>query len=221
MDFFSYSWSIREKFFEETIATLYMTFFSALIAGILGLILGVLLVVTRKGAVLESIWLNHILDKITNLLRAVPFIIMIALVAPITRQLVGSRIGETAAIVPMVFTCTPFFAKQVEQALSSIDRGLIEAALSMGDGPMDIIFGVYLREGIPHLIRATSITLISLLGLTTMAGTIGAGGIGNLAITVGYSRYKDDVTLVCLIIILLFVYLIQAIANWLIRKTSH
>lgn len=221
MGYFSYSRSIRDRILKETGTTLYMLFFSALISGIFGLIIGVILVVTNKGGILENKKLYSVIDKITNTFRAIPFVILLALIEPITRAIVHTRIGPTAAIVPLVFSTVPFFAKQVEQALAEVDPGVIEAAEAMGNSPFEIITSVYLREGLPSLIRASSITLISLLGLTTMAGTIGAGGIGNVAIAVGYNRYKDDVVLVCVIIILIMVFIIQALANKLIRKTSH
>ena len=161
------------------------------------------------------------MDKITNLFRAVPFIILLAVISPLTNLIAGTRIGPTAAIVPLVFSCVPFFAKQVEQALAEVDKGVIEAAEAMGNSPFEIITAVYLREGLPSLIRASAITLISLLGLTAMAGTIGAGGIGNLAIAVGYNRYKNDVVIISVIVILIIVYAIQGIANLIIKKTSH
>ncbi len=220
-EYFAYSWEIRDDFVSETLATIQMTLQSAFYAAIIGLALGVLLVVTSKGGILENRIVNSILDKLTNLFRAIPFIILVAVLADFTKGLVGTRIGNEAAIVPLAVSAIPFFAKQVEQALTSIDKGVVEAAQAMGDSPLDIIFSVYFREGLPQLIRAGSITLISLLGLTTMVGTIGGGGIGKLAINVGYNRYKDDVTLISLLIILILVYSIQGIANFLIRKTSH
>jgi D-methionine transport system permease protein len=221
MKFFEYSLSISDRIITEVQRTLYMLSVSAIISGIIGLAIGIILVVTNEGGILENKRLYSVLDKITNLFRAIPFVILLAFIAPLTRLIVSTRIGPTAAIVPLVFSSTPFFAKQVEQALAEVDPGVIEAAESMGDSPFEIIISVYLREGLPSLIRASSITLISLLGLTTMAGMIGAGGIGDLAISVGYKRYKDDVVLVSVIIILIIVYLIQGIANYLIKKTSH
>ncbi|MGO3017864.1 MAG: methionine ABC transporter permease [Anaerococcus sp.] len=221
MKFFEYSISIMDRIISDLWATLYMLLVSAVIAGVIGLAVGVILVVTNEGGILENKKVYSILDKITNLFRAIPFVILLAFISPLTRAIVGSRIGSTAAIVPLVFSTVPFFAKQVEQALAEVDRGVIEAAEAMGESPFNIIISVYLREGLPSIIRASSITLISLLGLTTMAGTIGAGGLGNLAIAVGYNRYKDDVVIVSVILILIIVYIIQAIANYLIRKTSH
>lgn len=221
MKFFEYTLQNPNKIITALGQTLYMLFFSAIFSGIFGLIIGISLVVTNEGGILENKKVYSILDKITNLFRAIPFIILVAFIAPLTKFIVNARIGSTAAIVPLVFSSTPFFAKQVEQALAEIDEGLIEASLAMGNSPMEIITSVYLREGLPALIRASSITLISLLGLTTMAGMIGGGGIGNLAIAVGYNRYKDDVVLISVLIILIIVYAIQALANYLIRKTSH
>lgn len=221
MEYFSYALSIKDRIFEDIGLTFYMLFLSAIFSGIFGLIIGVTLVVTNEGGILENKKLYSILDKITNLFRAVPFIILLAVISPLTNLIAGTRIGPTAAIVPLVFSCVPFFAKQVEQTLAEVDRGVIEAAEAMGNSPFEIITAVYLREGLPSLIRASAITLISLLGLTAMAGTIGAGGIGNLAIAVGYNRYKNDVVIISVIVILIIVYAIQGIANLIIKKTSH
>ncbi|MDU0944965.1 MAG: methionine ABC transporter permease [Anaerococcus vaginalis] len=221
MEYFDYALSIKDRIFEDIGLTFYMLFLSAIFSGIFGLIIGVILVVTNDGGILENKKVYSILDKITNLFRAVPFIILLAVISPITNLIVGTRIGPTAAIVPLVFSCVPFFAKQVEQALAEVDPGVIEAAEAMGNSPFEIITAVYLREGLPSLVRASSITLISLLGLTAMAGTIGAGGIGNLAIAVGYNRYKNDVVIISVIVILIIVYAIQGIANLIIKKTSH
>lgn len=221
MGFFDYSLSIKDRIVSDFKATLYMLIVSAIFAGLLGLILGVIMVVTDKDRILENKVVYSILDKLTNLFRAIPFVILLALIAPLTKVIVGTRIGATAAIVPLTFSTVPFFARQVEQALADVDGGKVEAAEAMGLSPAEIIIRVYLREGLPSLIRASSITLISLLGLTAMAGTVGAGGIGDLAIAMGYQRYKDDVVIVSVILILIIVYLIQGIANYLIRKTSH
>lgn len=221
MEYFSYALSIKDRIISEVGLTLYMLIFSGIISGVIGLFIGIILVTTNDGGILENKKIYSILDKITNLFRAVPFVILLAIIAPFTKLVIGTRIGPTAAIVPLVFSCVPFFAKQVEQALAEVDKGVIEAAEAMGDSPLEIILSVYLREGLPSLIRASSITLISLLGLTAMAGTIGAGGIGNLAIAVGYNRYKNDVVIVSVVIILILVYLIQGISNILIKKTWH
>lgn len=221
MGFFDYSWSIKDRIIEDFKTTLYMLFLSAIFAGIFGLIIGIIMVVTDHKRILENKIIYSILDKLTNIFRSIPFVILVALIAPITKEIVKTRIGPNAAIVPLVFSCVPFFARQVEQALASVEPGKIEAAEAMGASPFEIITRVYLREGLPSLLRAGSITLISLLGLTAMAGLVGGGGIGDLAIAVGYQRYKDDVVIVSVVLILIVVFLIQAIANHLIRKTSH
>lgn len=221
MGFFDYSWSIRDRIIEDFKTTLYMLFISAIFAGIFGLVIGIIMVVTDHKRILENKVIYSILDKLTNIFRSIPFVILVALIAPITKEIVKTRIGPNAAIVPLVFSCVPFFARQVEQALASVEPGKIEAAEAMGASPFEIITRVYLREGLPSLLRAGSITLISLLGLTAMAGLVGGGGIGDLAIAVGYQRYKDDVVIVSVVLILIVVFLIQAIANHLIRKTSH
>lgn len=221
MGFFDYSWSIRDRIIEDFKTTLYMLFISAIFAGIFGLVIGIIMVVTDHDRILENKVIYSILDKLTNIFRSIPFVILVALIAPITKEIVKTRIGPNAAIVPLVFSCVPFFARQVEQALASVEPGKIEAAEAMGASPFEIITRVYLREGLPSLLRAGSITLISLLGLTAMAGLVGGGGIGDLAIAVGYQRYKDDVVIVSVVLILIVVFLIQAIANHLIRKTSH
>lgn len=221
MGFFDYSWSIRDRILDDFKTTLYMLFFSAIFAGLFGLIIGTIMVVTDEDRILENKVLYSILDKLTNLFRSIPFVILLALIVPLTKAIVNTRIGPTAAIVPLVVSCVPFFARQVEQALASVDPGKIEAAEAMGDSPFQIITSVYLREGLPSLIRASSITLISLLGLTAMAGLVGGGGIGDLAIAMGYQRYKDDVVIVSVVLILIIVFFIQAVANSLIKKTSH
>ncbi|WP_099320250.1 methionine ABC transporter permease [Anaerococcus sp. Marseille-P3625] len=221
MGFFDYSLSIKDRIIEDFGTTLYMLFFAAIFSGLLGLCLGVIMVVTDKDRILENKFIYSFLDKFTNLFRSIPFVILLALIAPVTRAIVNTRIGPKAAIVPLVFSCVPFFARQVEQALADVDPGKIEAAQAMGASPFEIITRVYIREGLPSLIRASSITLISLLGLTAMAGLVGAGGIGDLAISMGYQRYKDDVVIVSVVLILIVVFIIQAVANHLIRKTSH
>ena len=221
MNFFKNAIAIKGDFVTETFATLYMVFVTAIIAGFIGLILGIVLTVTEKDGILENRAVNSILDKIINLLRSIPFIILLAILAPFTRLIVGTRIGETAAIVPLVFGTFPFFARQVQNALLETDRGIVEAAQSMGDSEFEIITRVYLRESLPGLIRVSALTLISLIGLTAMAGAIGAGGLGKLAIAQGYNRFQDDVTIVATLIILVIVYIIQGISNILIKKVSH
>lgn len=219
--YFSNVISIQGEIIESIWETLYMTVFTALIAGVLGILLGVTLVVTERGRILENQRLYSSLDRAVNVFRSVPFIIMLALIAPLTRLLVGTSIGTTAAIVPLVVGTVPFYSRQIQNALLEVDQGVIEAAESMGSSPSEIIFRVYLKEGLPSIIRASSVTIINLIGLTTMAGAIGAGGLGNLAISRGYNRNQMDVTLVATGVILIIVFASQFVGNYLEKKISH
>ena len=212
---------MKAEFIQATLETLYMTAVSALVAGILGLGLGVLLVVTQPQGILADGPSYQILDKLTNLLRSVPFIILLAVISPLTSYLVGTTVGTTASLVPLVFGIFPFYARQVQNALLDVDQGIVEAAQSMGSSPIAIIFRVYLKEGLPDLIRVSIVTVISLIGLTTMAGAIGAGGLGDIAISIGYARFENDVTFVAMIIILILVFAVQLFGDWLVKSVSH
>ena len=188
---------------------------------IFGTLYGVILTVTRRGDILENKVIYFILGKIIDLFRAIPFVILIFFLGPMTRIIAGTTIGLRGALFPLMVGTIPFFARQVESALAEIDRGLIEASQAMGSSPMEIIFRVYLKESIPGIIRATTITLISLIGLITMVGAVGGGGIGDFAIRYGYNSMQNDVTYVCVIILLLITTTIQGVGNILIRKTTH
>jgi D-methionine transport system permease protein len=201
--------------------TLVMMAISGSISFIIGLFLAIILTVTRKGNILENIPLWTVLDKVINFFRSVPFIILLALLIPVTRWIVGTAIGVKGAIVPLIFGTTPFFSRQMESALAEIDQGAIEAALSVGTSPAGIIFRVYLKESIPGIIRGITITFISLVGLTAMAGAVGGGGLGDFAIRYGYQRYQTDITIVTVIILVLIVTLIQALGTFLSKKATH
>ncbi|KZU80809.1 methionine ABC transporter permease [Lactiplantibacillus plantarum] len=212
---------MKAEFIQATLETLYMTAVSALVAGILGLGLGVLLVVTQPHGILADGPSYQVLDKLTNLLRSVPFIILLAVISPLTSYLIGTTVGTTASLVPLVFGIFPFYARQVQNALLDVDQGIVEAAKSMGSSPIAIIFRVYLKEGLPDLIRVSIVTVISLIGLTTMAGAIGAGGLGDIAISIGYARFENDVTFVAMIIILILVFAVQLFGDWLVKSVTH
>jgi D-methionine transport system permease protein len=201
--------------------TLYMLILPGIISFLIGIVLAFVLTVTRKEGILENLVIWTILDKLINFFRSVPFIILIALLIPLTRIIAGTAIGVKGAIVPLVFGATPFFTRQLESALAEVDRGSIEAAYSMGTGPLGIIFRVYLRESIPGIIRGATITLISLIGLTAMAGAIGGGGLGDFAIRYGYQRYQTDITVITVIALILLVTLIQWIGSRAADKHSH
>ena len=172
--------NVMEKlptFFEAIGDTMLMVVWSGAISFVLGLFLGILITVTKPGAILENKVVYHILDKLISLFRSIPFIILLTWVLPISRSLMGTAINVRGAIVPLVFGTVPFFSRQVESALAELDSGLIEAALSMGSSPVEIIFRVYLKESVASIARGTTITAISLLNLTAMAGVVGAGGL--------------------------------------------
>lgn len=212
---------IPDEFIKATIETLYMSFWSSLIGGILGVFFGVILVVTRPGGILEQRETFVLLDQIVNIVRSIPFIILLSLLVVFTRFIVGTSIGAKAALVPLTISVIPFFARQIEIALLEVDPGVIEAAESMGTSPLGIVFRVYLKEGLSGIVRVSALTFINIIGLTTMAGAVGAGGLGSLAITRGHNRYQTDVTFVAMLIILIFVFISQAISNLIIKKITH
>ena len=213
-------WSGQAGWGTAIYLTLYMTIIPFFIGGILGFIAGLLLGLTGPRGILENRLVFFVLDKVTSIFRAIPFIILLALINPFTRIIVGTGIGPTAALVPLSLAVFPFFARQVQVVLSELDRGVIEAAQASGATFWDIV-GVYLREGLPDLIRVTTVTLISLVGETAMAGAIGAGGLGNVALTYGYQRFNHDVTILATILILLLIFFIQFVGDFLTRKISH
>ncbi|BDD40255.1 methionine ABC transporter permease [Streptococcus ruminantium] len=200
--------------------TLYMTFASFAAGGFLGLISGLFLVLTGPRGVIANRLIYWILDKIASIFRAIPFIILLAAIAPVTRLIVGKSIGTEAALVPLALSVFPFFARQVEVVLSELDRGVIEAAQASGATFWDIVL-VYLREGLPDLVRVTTLTLVSLVGYTAMAGAIGAGGLGQVALSYGYLRYNHDVTFFATFLILVIIFAIQFVGDFLTRKISH
>lgn len=206
---------------EATGETLLMIVVAGIISLVIGIILGVILVVTKQGNILQNKPVFYVLDKLINITRSIPFIILLALAIPLTRALMGTAIGTKGSFVPLVIGTIPFFARQIESALSELDKGIIEAAEAMGSSPVEIIFRVYLRESIPNIVRATTITFVSLVGLTAMAGSVGGGGLGDLAIRYGYQRYQTDVTIVTVIILLILVNLIQGVGNRIIKRTTH
>lgn len=215
------AWPLREKFVEAIWETVYMLGLTIVWAGLLGLILGVIITVTSSNGILPNKVIFKILDAFINIFRSIPFIILLALLVNVTRAIVGSSIGATAASVPIIVGTIPFFARQVEIALLEVDPGVVEAAQAMGSSPFDIITRVYLREGLPALLRVSASTVINVIGLTAMAGAVGAGGLGTMAIARGYQRSRMDVILVSTVLILLIVFISQLIFNWLIRKVEH
>lgn len=203
------------------VQTVEMVGYTSLFSAGFGVIFGVILVVSQKGGLLENLPIFHLLDKLVNFFRSIPFIILVALLIPTTRKLVGTSIGVKGAIFPLTVATVPFFSRQIHSALCEIDAGMVEAARAMGLSPFSIIWRVYLREGLPGMIRGATITIVNIIALTAMAGTVGAGGLGDYAIRYGYQRVMTDVTVVTIIIVLLMVTFIQTIGTVLERKLTH
>ena len=212
---------IPDEFVTATLETIYMTVLTCLIAFILGIIVGIILVLTQPNGLKENRIFYSILDKIVNIFRSIPFVIMMALLVNVTRGIVGTSIGTTAAIVPLVFATVPFYARQIQNALVEVNPGVIEAAEAMGLSTWDIVSRVYLKESLPAIIRVSALSIITVIGITAMAGTIGGGGLGNLAITRGYNRFQGDVTLVSTLIILVLVFISQAVSDYMMKKVEH
>jgi ABC-type metal ion transport system, permease component len=210
-----------QEFLTSIKETLIMMGVAGIISFIFGLLFGIVLVVTKKGGILQNRLINFIIDKIVNIFRSIPFVIMLALIQPFSRLIVGTSIGLKGAMVPIVVGCIPFFIRQVDMALSDLDKGLIEAAQAIGASPLEIIYRVYLKESIPSLARSTTITLISLLGLTAMGGAVGGGGLGSFVIRYGYNRFMGDITIVSVIVILIIVSIIQFVGDFIVKKTTH
>ena len=200
--------------------TVYMVFFSTLFASILGFILGIVVTVTSpKGLKLNNI-LYNVLDLIINVLRSFPFIILIVFIIPLTRAIVGTPIGEAAAIVPLTIAAAPFVARIIESSLKEVDSGVIEAAKSFGASNTQIIFKVMLKEAVPSIISGLTLTIINIIGYSAMAGSVGAGGLGKVAISYGYQRYQTDVMIVTVIILIIMVQGLQSLGNYLYKKLS-
>lgn len=189
--------------------TLYMTFVSALFAYVLGLPLGVALIVTDKNGLKPMKALNTVLGWIVNIGRSIPFVILMLAIAPFTRLIVGKAFGTTATIVPLVVAAAPFVARMVEQSLNEIDHGVVEAARTMGASTFQIVWKVLLPESVPSLIRGVAVTVITLVGYSAMAGALGGGGLGDIAVRYGMHRYQYDVMMLTLVLIIIIVQVIQ------------
>ncbi len=221
LEFFPYTMKSLPMLWRSTVETLQMTFWSGSISFVLGLVLGILLIVTRRGGLMENRLVYEVLDKTINLFRSVPFIILLFCLLPLTRLISGTAIGVQGSIVPLVFGTVPFLARQMESALSEVSPGLVEAAQSMGCGRLDIICRVYLRESIPAMARGVTITLISLIGLTAMAGAVGAGGLGNFAYVYGQQRSRMDIIYSTVIVLVAIVTVIQLLGSLVARICKH
>ena len=195
-----------------------MVIVSMAIASAIGVPLGVLLHTTAKGQILENIFINQTIGSIVNAVRSIPFIILMVAIIPFTRLLVGSAIGTTAAIVPLVIASIPFIGRQVETSLKEVPSGLVEAALAMGATPAQIITKVLLPEAMPGIVSQLTTVIIALVGESAMAGAIGGGGLGDLAIRYGYQRFRPEVMLATVVVLIVLVQLVQFVGNTLAKK---
>lgn len=200
--------------------TIYMVFFTTLFASIIGFILGIVLIVTSPTGLKPNKVIYKVLDIIINILRSFPFIILMVFLMPVTKIIVGTRIGETAAIVPLTIASAPFIARVIESALKEVDPGVIEAAKAFGASNIQIIFKVMLKEAVPAIISGLTLTIISIIGYSAMAGSVGADGLGKIAISYGYQRNQTDIMNVTVILLIIVVQGLQSLGNYLYKKLS-
>ena len=198
--------------------TVYMVAVSMIISTILGIPLGVLLHTTSKGQILECIPFNRAIGTIVNAIRSIPFIILMVAIIPLTRFIVGSAIGTTAAMVPLVLASVPFISRQVETSLREIPYGIVEAAQSMGATPLQIIYKVFLPEAMPNIVAQLTTVIISLIGESAMAGAIGGGGLGDLAIRYGDQRFRPEIIIATVLVLIVMVQAVQFAGNQLAKK---
>lgn len=217
-DFASFFAQYGNLFLEGTRDTLVMTCASTFFAYVVGVPLGILLVVTGPGGLRPNRAVSTVIGWIVNIGRSVPFIILLVSLIPFTRLLVGTSLGVPGAMVPLVVTAAPFAARMVEQSLTEVDAGLVEAAQSFGASNAQIVWKVYLKETLPSLVRGVAITFVTLFGYSAMAGTVGAGGLGDIAIRYGYQRFQTDVMVFAVVLCVLMVILFQSLGDVLARK---
>jgi D-methionine transport system permease protein len=213
--------TIVSMLLEGTAATLYMTLVSTLFGYILGLPMGIVLTVTDKEGIRPNAAVYKILDFIVNVVRSVPFLILLILVIPLTKAIVGKSYGSSATIVPLVIAAAPFIARMVESSLKEVDKGVIEAAQSMGAGTFTIIWKVLLAEARTSLLVGVTIAVGTILGYSAMAGTVGGGGLGDIAIRYGYYRYQTDIMIVTIVILVVLVQILQGLGMMISKKLDR
>ncbi|WP_313153535.1 methionine ABC transporter permease [Lacrimispora sp.] len=198
--------------------TVYMLFWGLVLGSFLGIPLGILLTITRKGGILQNKVVYALINYTINIVRSVPYIILLVAIMPLTKIIVGTRIGTQAALVSLVFYITPFLSRLIESSLLEVDKGIIEAAEAMGATPVQVIWHFLLPEALGSLILSLTTGTIGLLGATAMAGAIGGGGVGNLALTYGYQQFNTPLMVATVIVLIVFVQLIQGIGNYLSKR---
>lgn len=200
--------------------TLYMVFYSALFAIIIGFILATILTVTSDNGLKPNKAIYRTLDFIINILRSVPFVILMIAIIPLTKFIVGKSIGVKAAIVPLTFAAAPFAARVIESALKEVDSGLIEAAKSFGANTMQILFKVMVKEALPSIVKGITLTIINLIGYSAMAGVIGAGGLGSVAMNYGLYRFQNDIMIYTVILLVIIVQIIETLGNVIYKNLN-
>ncbi len=198
--------------------TIYMTFLSTFLAYVIGLPLGVLLVTSEKGGILPMPKLNKVLNVIVNIVRSIPFLILLIALIPFTRFVIGTTIGSTAVVVPLVIAAAPFIARLIESSIKEVDKGVIEAAISMGCSPFQIISKVMIPESVPSLLMGVAIATTTILGYSAMAGIVGGGGLGDIATRFGLYRYQNDIMIVTVVLLVLVVQVTQEIGMKIANK---
>ena len=209
------------EFIDSFVQTVIMVAVTGVISVILATLIAVTRALTEPAGLKPNAVVFNIVDKLINLFRSIPFIILAAALVPVTRALVGTAIGTKGAIFPLIIGITPFFSRQIQSALAGVDVGLVEAAESMGMSVTKIVYRVYLREAIPSIIRVSVIAIVSLVGLTAIVGIVGGGGLGDFAIRYGYQRYMLDATYATVIVLVVFIGIIEFIGRQLVEITEH
>ena len=214
-------YDILQLLLNATGETLYMVLLAGLFTLLIGLPLGVLLFISRRGGLFPLPRLNRALGGVINLGRSLPFVVMLIALIPLTRLIVGTTLGSTAAVVPITIGAFPFFARIVETALDEVDKGRIEAIVAMGGDIRHVILKVLLPEALPALVAGVTLTLVMLIGFSSMAGVIGGGGLGDLAIRYGYQRFNNQIMVVTVIVLVLLVQGVQSLGDRCVRSLAH
>ena len=212
--------ALVDLLWEGTLDTLYMTLVSTFFSYVFGMIMAMILVITRGDGIRPMPVVYRVLDVVVNLTRSFPFLILMIAVIPFTRFLVGTTIGNNATVVPLVIAAAPFVARLIEQSLLEVDRGVIEAAQSMGASTWQIMYKVYIPEARPSLVNGSAIAATTILGYSAMSGAVGGGGLGKLAIMYGYNRYQTDVMFATVVLLIIIVQLLQSLGDWATRKSD-
>ncbi len=212
--------ALFELLWEGTVDTLYMTLASPFFSYVFGMVMAGVLVLTRADGIKPHPVVFRCLDVVVNLTRSFPFLILMIAVIPFTRWLVGTTIGNNATIVPLVIAAAPFVARLIEQSLLEVDRGVVEAAQSMGASTWQLVWKVLIPEAMPSLINGSAIAATTILGYSAMSGAVGGGGLGKLAIMYGYNRYQDDIMFATVVLLIVIVQLLQSFGDWATRRSD-